>query len=222
MRRSSEDIDRIIRNVNERGRLVLDLSQVVEDQIDRLRGRERGDTDTEEGDDGVRRFPRSPYGVEGYGRSASPMYNEETISEERLQEIMNNPPEYIEFVYQNRRFKLVPVGTIDPVPKDIHQSSRGSLYYYKTRDSAGNRLPMSEWTKVYLKRDQRQQCLLGGSQRTQGMGLAGLLPGNNVCMNQPEQPRRRAARPPRKDLGNQRRRNRRNESSDSSNTSSSD
>jgi hypothetical protein len=243
-RRSDEEIDNLIRNVNDRGRLVVDLSALVESEIDQLRDRassfsnegsrsneegSRSERSTESEEDAarVRNLPRSRYGVDGFGKPPSRYYDVNRISQQRLDEIMANPPEYMEFVYQNRRFKLVPIGTIDPVPKAVHMSSRGSLYYYKTRDSAGNTLPMSRWTKVYLKNDQRRQCLFGGSTRTGGMGLAGLMNGNDgVCLNQPDVLRRRAARPPRPqpapiNNNNLRGRRNRNHSSDQSSSMSS-
>lgn len=202
MRRPRDEVDQLVARVNEKGRLVLDLSDVIQQQVNLLKQAQQrqnnlSGTDEEEEQEERRPFPRNRFGVDGYGRPPSRYFDAERIDDERMQQIVNNPVEYIEFVYQNRRFKLTPIGTIEPVPKIVRESDNGSLYYYKTRDSSGNVLPPHKWTKVYLKRHQIQQCLNGGSTRTAGMGLAGLVPGETVCRLQPEERRRTAARQPR-------------------------
>jgi hypothetical protein len=134
------------------------------------------------------------YGVEGWGYKPLPHFDAKKITAEREQEIRDNPWQYIEFVYQNRRFKLKPIGTIEPVPKRIYFGSSGAPYYYKTRDADGKPLSMAKWTKVYLKRYQKRQCFQGRSAR--GTGLAGYIDVDGECLNvPPPNGRRTAARP---------------------------
>lgn len=114
------------------------------------------------------------------------------IDLQRWREIMRDPEQYIEFVYQNRRYKLKPTGTIEPVPKRIIRGEKGALFYWKDRDESGNELPMGARTKIYLKRYQKQQCSRGNSDRAQG--LAGFVDGRCSAPQVPR--RRRAAREP--------------------------
>jgi hypothetical protein len=133
------------------------------------------------------------YGLNGRGRPARDRYNERTISAEREAEIMANPMEYIEFVFENRRFRLKPIGTIEPVPKRIYRGSNGGYYYYKTHDENGNRI--NSTVPIYLKKYQRRQCIFGASERA--IGLAGYVDlDDDTCFNQPDPARRKAARQP--------------------------
>lgn len=112
------------------------------------------------------------------------------------QAILANPALHVEFIYRNRRYRLKPIGTIEPIPKRIYEGENGGMYYWKTRDANGNRVPQAQWTRVYLKDYQRQQCLTGVSART--LGLAGYVDVDGECVNQPPGGRMHAARPPRK------------------------
>lgn len=63
--------------------------------------------------------------------------------------------------------------------------------------------------------------MTGGGKRTAGMGLAGILPNEDVCVNQPRIPRYKAARSPKSNSSNNQRR-RREDNSDSDSMSMSD
>lgn len=128
-----------------------------------------------------------------WGRPPRPQFDKQRISNQREAEIRADPLQFVEFIWQNRRFKLKPIGTMDPVPKKVYIGPSGGLYYKKTHGPDGSRLPMSQWTNVYLKDYQRRQCLRGRSRRTRG-GLAGYVDG--ACLNQPDRKRTEAARPP--------------------------
>ena len=132
------------------------------------------------------------YGVDGWGNPPLPTFTKNKMSKERAREIRTNPTEFIEFVYQNRRFKLKPIGTIEPVPKRIFFGNNGAPYYYKTRGPNGEKLSMGKQTRIYLKKYQKQQCFLGRSKRSRG--LAGYIDINDACLNQPKNGRMKATR----------------------------
>lgn len=164
-----EEIAPLVAGLDEAGRVTLDLAEMLRDaQEDYLARREAGRPDEE--------------------------WDETRITGERWAQILRNPAAHIEFIYQNRRFKLKPIGTMEPVPKRVREGPNGSLYYYKTRSPNEERLPRAQWTKIYLKPYQVRQCLMGQSDRSEG--LAGFVGG--VCANQPANPRQHAAREPRK------------------------
>lgn len=133
------------------------------------------------------------YGIQGWGRAPVPRFDKRGITREREREIRQNPLEFIEFVYQNRRFKLKPIGTIEPVPKRIYFGRNGAPYYYKTRGPHGEKLNIGDWTKIYLKDYQKKQCFRGRSDRS--VGLAGYVDVNGECLNRPPGGRTEAARP---------------------------
>jgi len=134
------------------------------------------------------------YGIQGWGRPPRPQFDQGKISRQRRREIQQNPLEFIEFMYENRRFKLKPIGTIEPVPKRIYFGRSGAPYYYKTRGPHGEKLNIAQWTKVYLKKYQKDQCFSGSSERA--TGLAGYVDINGECLNRPKpNGRTKASRP---------------------------
>lgn len=145
----------------------------------------------EEGEEEDPFFGRN-YGVDGWGNPPIPSFRKDKISRARAREIQTNPEEFIEFIYQNRRFKLKPIGTIEPVPKRIYFGINGAPYYYKTRGPNGEKLGLGKQTKIYLKNYQKRQCFSGLSDRTRG--LAGYMDVNGACLNQPARGRYTAAR----------------------------
>jgi len=153
-----------------------------------------GSDDDDDDDAESEEYQGPDYGIQGWGRPPRPRFNQNTISRERRREIRQNPLEFVEFMYQNRRFKLKPIGTIEPVPKRIYFGRSGAPYYYKTRGPHGEKLNIGQWTKVYLKQYQKDQCFRGQSERA--TGLAGYVDIDGACLVRPRPDgRTTAARP---------------------------
>jgi hypothetical protein len=208
---SEDDIEALIEEVDRNGKLTLNLTQIVKRSLERIQLQrvdlqeveleeisddDEGAPSTEEDErplkrragradsDAVEEEHRGrEYGIEGWGSAPLPQFDKRRITPERKQEIRNNPWDFIEFVYQNRRFKLKPIGTIEPVPKRIYFGPSGAPYYYKTRGPHGEKLELGDCTKVYLKKYQKQQCFQGRSNRSKG--LAGYIDVNGECLKRP-------------------------------------
>lgn len=220
---SEDDVDALIEEVNRKGKLTIDLAELIKTSLQPLsrelrelrrqasseeggdfyfptpmeesedeemstvedvrtgRGREEWSDEYEISEASEEGRRARDYGVQGWGRGPDAKYDKNRISLEREREIRRNPLEFVEFVYQNRTFKLKPVGTIEPVPKRIFAGRNGSLYYYKTRDEHSQELDMGNWTKIYLKDYQKKQCLTGRSERS--VGLAGYIDVSGTCLD---------------------------------------
>lgn len=221
MRRNREDDEDVISTLDERGRVVVDLANALQEALIRDRQRRRisgqgggggqgGDgsqerdsdqemesetdveTDTyvDEDSDQITSRAQERDSDEGAWRRPPPDANEMAMTQAQIEEILRDPASHFEFVMQNRRFKLIPIGTIEPVAKEILEGPNGGLYYMKKWDKFGNPLPWYQWTRVDLKKYQKQQCIAGHSSRSRG--LAGFVQGQ--CLDQPK--RRHASREP--------------------------
>lgn len=189
MRPASRDTDALIREVTDSGRVVLDLTQVLQNAINSL-PRERAPRGGAR--QGVGGGDIVSWIMSAWNPPPRDDLDEFRISDERKEAILANPDLYTEFIFANRRYRMIPIGTIEPVAKVIERGPTGAYFYMKKWDAAGDPLPEEEWTKVYLKDYQQRQCITGRGPRTRG--LAGYVEGE--CDGQPQEPRRRAAREP--------------------------
>lgn len=189
----------LIESVTREGIVTLNLAEVLHRAIEERRLRVDVDVDLGGAEPP---FRRQRVDDEGDGLESSEASDDDwdeanvRADPQLYQDILNNPDLHVEFIYRNRRYLLKPIGTVAPVPKRVYEGENGGMYYWKTRDGDGNRLPSALWTRVYLKDYQRRQCMTGASTRT--LGLAGYVEVDGECFNQPPGGRMHAARPPRK------------------------
>lgn len=128
--RNNADINERIQRINEGRGIVLDLTDVIQQEVNRLLQQRRNDS-AEESSSSDDRRRRRPF-VRERDEERDARYDDRVIDQERYDQILANPAEYIQFVFHNRRFKLIPNGTIEPVPKTIVRGENGALYYWKT------------------------------------------------------------------------------------------
>lgn len=204
------EINRLIKSIDDNGRMTIDLVQILrialQQHLDQMEGggRRQQQMDISMSDDeNIQQQQQQDFDLLSVSEedaaeddsSEEEEWDEREITAARWQQILRDPAQYVEFIYRNRRFKLKPIGTIEPVAKRIHEGRNGALYYYKTRGPNEERLTRDKWTKIYLKPYQVRQCRDGRSIR--GTGLAGNIVGiGGPCANQPAVPRIRAQREP--------------------------
>ena len=149
------DDESLSNSLEENEKVTLDLTKALRDALRRKFAREQLPSETESDQELDRDIFTS----------------EESSIERDVEDVMARPEEHVELRVGQRRFRLIPVGTISAQPKKILRGPNGALYYIKSWDQNGVTLPRHRWSKVYLKKYQRKQCVHGKSART--WGLAG-------------------------------------------------
>lgn len=181
----------LIEEIDAQGNIVLNLSRTIREAV---RKRVVAEESESSDDDTVRESSEDTVkeGESSLWKKASVLYDRNRLTDRELARILKSPEEHVQFIFQNRKFKLVPMGTMEAVPKKVLEGEKGGLYYVKSWDKFGQPLPAGQETKVYLKQYQVDQCMTGKSDRTKG--LAGFVDGE--CVSQPKPKREKAMREP--------------------------